>query len=476
VASAPVTGGAVALELDDIQGLVARGYGDLPSAGFILASIDEPARANTWLQTLADEVNPASQRSRDHAVHVAFTMAGLSKLGVQGSGADWFSVEFIGGMTATHRRRVLGDMVGNDPGSWDWGGPRTPAIDVLLMLYARGSAEMRELREDHSSRLLAGGIRPIMRLGTRDLDGREHFGFHDGVSQPFVEGLSKTGPASNTVRAGEFVLGYRNEYGLYTTSPLVDAGSDRSGALPAALERPSQRDFGRNGTYLVFRQLLQDVVGFWRYAASAAEAGEQSSVIAVAAKMVGRWPSGAPLVLSPDRDDERRSDDNDFSFHGPDLFGDRCPVGSHIRRANPRDSLDPDPGSEASIAVNKRHRLLRRGRSFGGRIEIAAALSEGEPPEEQRERGLHFICLNANIARQFEFVQHTWLNNPKFGDLYDDPDPLVGATDGPRAFTIQRAPVRRRLPELPSFISIRGGAYFFMPGIRALRYLAALRS
>jgi Dyp-type peroxidase family len=475
MASAPMTGGAVGLELDDIQGLVARGYGDLPSAAFILASIEEPARTSEWLRTLADDVSPASQRSREHAVHVAFTIAGLSKLGLEGSGADWFSVEFTGGMTATHRRRVLGDVAADAPETWEWGGPRTPEIDVLVMLYARGPAELRARREDHSARLLAGGMHQIVRLGTRDLDGREHFGFHDGVSQPFVEGLSKTGPESNTVRAGEFVLGYRNEYGLYTTSPLVEAATDRSDVLPTALAASSRRDFGRNGTYLVFRQLLQDVEGFWRYAASAAEAGE-SSAIAVAAKMVGRWPSGAPLVLSPDHDDDSRSDDNDFSFHDPDLFGDRCPVGSHIRRANPRDSLEPDPGSTASVAVNKRHRLLRRGRSFGRRIEIAAALAGADPPSQDHERGLHFICLNANIARQFEFVQHTWLNNPKFGDLYGDPDPLVGATDGPRSFTIQRPPVRRRLPEMPSFVTVRGGGYFFMPGIRALRYLAALGS
>jgi Dyp-type peroxidase family len=472
VASAAVTGGAVALELEDIQGLVARGYGDLPSAGFILASIEDPARATAWLRTLVAEVTPASQRSRDRAVQVAFTIAGLSKLGLQGSGADWFSIEFVGGMTAAHRSRVLGDS----PGSWEWGGPRTPSIDVLLMLYARGPAELRAMREDHSDRLSAGGMHRIMRLGTRDLDGQEHFGFHDGVSQPFVEGLSKTGPASNTVRAGEFVLGYPNGYDLYTTSPLVDAASDPRGVLPAAPEHPSQRDFGRNGTYLVFRQLQQDVPGFWRFAASAGEAGEQSSAIAVASKMVGRWPSGAPLVLFPDRDDESHSDDNDFTFHDPDRSGTRCPVGSHIRRANPRDSLDPDPGSMESVAVNKRHRLLRRGRSYGRRIEIAAALAGNEPGDEEQERGLHFICLNANIARQFEFVQHTWLNNPKFGDLYDDPDPIVGATDGPRAFTIQGAPVRRRLREMPSFVSVRGGGYFFMPGIRALRYLAALRS
>ena len=95
------------------------------------------------------------------------------------------------------------------------------------------------------------------------------------------------------------------------------------------------------------------------------------------------------------------------------------------------------------------------------------------------ERGLHFICLGANLSRQFEFVQHTWANNPKFNGLYDDPDPLIGDRD-PRGkgkqgtFTEQARPVRRRTTGMPSFVGIRGGAYFFLPGVRALRYLAAL--
>ena len=110
-----------------------------------------------------------------------------------------------------------------------------------------------------------------------------------------------------------------------------------------------------------------------------------------------------------------------------------------------------------------RHRLLRRGRAYGD-------------PSDPGERGIHFICLNANIARQFEFVQHTWLNNPKFAGLYDDTDPLVATHQGNdgRTFTVQARPLRQRVTGLPAFVTVRGGAYFLMPGIRALRFLAGL--
>ena len=189
--------------------------------------------------------------------------------------------------------------------------------------------------------------------------------------------------------------------------------------------------------------------------------------------MVGRWPGGAPLVLAPDGDDRRLASENDFDYHEPDPFGERCPIGSHIRRANPRDSLDPDPGSRASVTVGKRHRILRRGRGYGTRIGVEEALSGDD--ESGESRGLHFLCLNANIARQFEFIQHSWINDPKFSGLYDDPDPLVGArAGGACVFTAQGRPVRTRLGGLPEFVSVRGGAYLFLPGIRAVHYLASL--
>jgi deferrochelatase/peroxidase EfeB len=186
--------------------------------------------------------------------------------------------------------------------------------------------------------------------------------------------------------------------------------------------------------------------------------------------MVGRWPSGAPLVLSPERDDPALANPNDFMYAQSDAHGYACPIGAHIRRANPRDSLDPRPGSPDSIAVNKRHRLLRRGRAYGPPLSMERALSDPDTP--RAERGLHFLCLNGNIARQFEFVQHTWINNPKFDELYDDADPILAGRES-TLFTVQAQPVRARYCPLPRFVRVDGGAYFFLPGIRALRYLAS---
>jgi Dyp-type peroxidase family len=469
---------AAGLELEDIQGIVARGYGSLPSACFVLAGIDEPRAARGWLGSLVASVTPSSERPQDHALQVAFTHAGLAKLGLSPAGPGGLSEEFVGGMTTPHRRRLLGDLDGNAPEEWDWGGPGTAPIDVLLLLYARNEDELEALRSAHATRLGTEGLREIATLETRTLDAYEHFGFHDGISQPVVEGLSRTGPWPDSIRAGEFVLGYPNEYGLYTSGPMMADGTDRGGVLPAYPGARGYRDFGRNGTYLVLRQLRQHVHRFWRYAHQMASeldgAADRVATVALASKLVGRWPSGAPLVQSPDRDDDRLSGANDFAYHGPDPNGDRCPIGSHIRRTNPRDSLDPEPGTRKSVQVGKRHRILRRGRGYGSRIDLEQALEAGE---EDGERGLHFLCLNANIARQFEFIQHTWANNPKFGDLYDDPDPLVGARTGTGGtFTIQADPLRRRLLGMPEFVSVRGGAYFFLPGLRALRYLSALDS
>ena len=204
--------------------------------------------------------------------------------------------------------------------------------------------------------------------------------------------------------------------------------------------------------------------------------------------MVGRWPSGAPLVETPDRDDPRLGDDNDFGYYHTDPLGLACPLGAHIRRMNPRDSLDPQPGTDASLAVNDGHRLLRRGRSYGpgtGAPAAAGPAATGNNGHAERlaradvapgsGTGLHFICLVASLIRQFEFVQHTWLNNPTFHGLYDDTDPLIGSRH-PRGatFTVPARPVRRRYRDLPQFVRTRGGAYFFLPGISALRYLDQL--
>lgn len=426
------------LELGDVQGLFARGYGDLAAAAFLLLRVEDTAAARRSLGELA--VTHAADRRPEHAVNVAFTSSGLERLGLPAAELALFSNEFAAGMTTPHRTRILGDVGENAPEQWDWGN-RTNPVDAVLLLYARDDPSLAPLVRTPA------GFALVHRLDTAELDGFEPFGFRDGISQPFVEGLGKTGPPEQTVRAGEFLLGYENEYGQTVAEPLL-----------------------RNGSYLVFRQLRQDVAGFWRFCDEAARRADGRSDpdarLRLAAKMVGRWPSGAPLALAPDADDPSLAEANDFAYHADDPRGARCPVGSHIRRSNPRDSLDPDPGSDRSFEINRRHRLVRRGREYGPPLPLERALTE----DDSAERGLHFICLNANIARQFEFVNHTWLNNPKFGELHDDADPFFA----PGCFTIPTDGVRERVTHVPRFVFVRGGAYFFLPGLAALRYLAGL--
>jgi Dyp-type peroxidase family len=465
----------VTLDLADVQGLVARGYGNLSAATFLLLALADGAAARGWLDTASRAVTPADARPEDQACHIAFTSSGLERLGLAPQALGLFSNEFVAGMTTPHRTRILGDVEENAPSEWDWGGPNGPGIDAALLLYARDNATLAALEDEQTSLLARGGLRLVRRLETVDLDGVEPFGFRDGVSQPFVEGLSKTGPPETTVRAGEFVLGYPNEYGRYTDRPLLDPSADREARLPRDPEGSGRPDLGRNGTYLVFRQLRQDVPGFWRFVDGVTRRPDGSSdpqaQLRLAAKMVGRWPSGAPLTLTPAADDPALAEENDFGYHEHDRRGARCPVGSHIRRTNPRDSLDPRPGTSASYDVNRRHRLLRRGREYGPSLSIEEALAGGD----SADRGLHFICLNANIQRQFEFVSHTWVNNPKFDRLYDDADPLVAPSAPSGAtFTIPTEGVREQVTEVPRFVTVKGGAYFFLPGLAALRYLANL--
>ncbi|HEX4930030.1 MAG TPA: hypothetical protein VFV62_04905, partial [Gaiellaceae bacterium] len=262
---------AVTLELGDVQGLFARGYGDLKSAAFLLLKVEDAAAARRWLREAS--VTSAEDRRPEHALNLAFTSSGLERLGLPADELAAFSNEFVAGMTTPHRTRILGDVGENAPANWDWGGPAAP-VDAVLLLYAKDEASLAPLEQTPP------GFSLVRRLGTADLDGFEPFGFRDGISQPFVEGLGKTGPREQTVRAGEFLLGYENEYGQTAEAPLL-----------------------RNGSYLVFRQLRQDVPGFWRFADEATRRADGSSNpdarLRLAAKMVGRWPSGAPLALAP---------------------------------------------------------------------------------------------------------------------------------------------------------------------------------
>jgi Dyp-type peroxidase family len=473
-------------QLDDVQGIIVRGYGRLEDACYVLLEVSDVAAAKRWLAALP--LTDGRSDPAERALNVAFTFSGMAVLGLAAETLGTFSHDFQEGMVAPHRSHILGDRGSNAPELWHWGGPNNPAIHILLLLYASTDAELGVFYRSIASTFETGGVREIRTLEAvllRSEDGcsKEHFGFCDAISQPFIAGLEKAAPAAITVETGEFILGYPNEYGKLTERPLVSPERDPAELLPDAVEGTGQRDFGHNGTYLVFRQISQDVGQFWRFVAAAVggEDGHASSEarIRLASKMVGRWPSGAPLLLAPEHDQPELRRANDFLYHAEDPRGYRCPIGSHVRRTNPRDALEPQPGSERSIAINKRHQILRRGRAYGEPVVPSLSPDEMLHADAAGDRGLHFICLGANLSRQFEFVQHSWCNNAKFNGLYDDPDPLIGDRD-PRGkgkqgtFTEQAEPIRRRTTGMPDFVGIRGGGYFFLPGLRAVRYLASV--
>jgi Dyp-type peroxidase family len=372
-------------------------------------------------------------------------------------------------MASARRTRILGDSGPSNPERWRWGGPTTQ-VHVLLLIYAGDEAEQKRQESRWIPPATSGLAEVATHEAGRQPDAREHFGFMDGIGQPVVAGSGRynrqrqrTGHATE-IAAGDFALGYTNEYGVRSPGPTVSPDDDGEGRLPPAEDGTGRHDLGRNGSYLVFRQLAQDVAGFWRFVRAAGPLvwpDDPQAAVRLASKVVGRWPSGSPLVLHPDADGG--AIDNDFTYAPTDSLGLKCPLGAHVRRANPRDALGPDP--KAALASVRRHRLLRRGRSYGHRLED---LSQ----DDGRERGLHFICLNADLERQFEFVQQTWVDNPVFAGLYRETDPLLGQGEsGDRTFTVQAQPLRRRVPGLGRFVTVRGGAYFFLPGIRALRFL-----
>ncbi|MCW2534390.1 MAG: peroxidase [Modestobacter sp.] len=465
------------LEREDVQGLVFSGYAAMHEARYLFYEVADPAGARRWLGELAARVTTGSAGEGAHCTNVALTHRGLAALGLDPEPLSTFAPPFQEGMTTPYRQRVLGDVGPSAPDMWAWGGP--PGSDssapedrlhVLLLLFAPDGGAMDSLLDAEMSRATGeGALRHLQTLQPEPLPGTisagkfgvEHFGFADGMSQPVIQGTGQEDELAgeqarrHVVATGEFVLGYPNGYGELTPSPWLP-GPD-SGKV----------DLGRNGTYLVVRQLKQDVHGFRELVRRlAGTVGDDADAEArFAAKLVGRWYSGAPLARTPHRDDVDLATDNAFGYAEVDPYGERCPLGAHIRRANPRDSTAPERAR--ALELTNLHRILRRGRVYGPGLPDAAT------EDDLVERGLIFICMSANIERQFEFVQQTWCNNPKFSGLYEEQDPVLG-TPPPEGglFTVQGSPFATRARGLTNFVTVRGGAYFFLPGVRGLLSLA----
>ncbi len=479
------------VEFEQVQGIVRYGYRKLTECCFLLLRVQDAGAAKQWLRSAPVTSAEPLAEAPVTALQVAFTHGGLQNMGCPPDLLSQFSMEFQGGLGQNEARaRLLGDTGSSAPDHWDWGSGANSA-DVLLMLYAR-PGRLADWKRSLQSQQFAQAFRVVAELNTADMDGVEPFGFPDGLSQPEIDwDRRRTPPAiedtyTNRTALGEFLLGYPNEYNHYTTRPLLTPNDASAELLPAAEDEPGLRDFGRNGCYLVLRTLQQDVAGFWNFVRTQTRSNGGAEELAAA--MVGRRKGGAPLAASevPAPGEGPADSLNRFSFSA-DPDGLQCPFGAHIRRVNPRNGDLPSPPATGlqrlltllglqgktlqsdAKASSRFHRILRRGREYGSSAGGAA--------------GLHFICLGANIARQFEFLQSAWIMSTRFDALAGESDPLLGNREQPPGsdrtdlFTLPTAQgLNRVITDMPRFVTVRGGAYFYLPSLPALRYIAAAGS
>ncbi len=431
-----------ALELGDIQAgaLLPR---PTPYAGAFLAlRIEDRQAGRELLRRLVPILDSVASfdPGRQVSLAVALSFQGLQALGVPEESLATFPPEFRQGMAA--RAAELGDMGESAPGNWEE--PLGSGdVHLMLALLAPDAARLEGvvLLARDALRNLPGVVLIWQQEVSAAPDQREPFGFKDSIGQPAIEGtgIPGTNPREAPLKAGEFVLGYEDE----------------TGSLPPM---PQPEVLGRNGSYVAFRKLHTRVAVFRQYVHD--RAANRAEERWLAAKFVGRWPSGAPLALAPDGDDPELAADperNNAFMYGDDPRGLKCPVGAHVRRVNARDSV--------VTGVVRLHRMIRRGTNYG------PPLPAGVLEDDGADRGLMFAFVGAQLARQFEFVQAQWVNDGRFIGAPAEKDPLVGANDNGQ-FTVPRQPIRRRFQGLPAFVVNRGGEYCFLPGLRALRWLA----
>jgi Dyp-type peroxidase family len=521
------------LDLHDIQGNIVKAYSraGFPKARYVFLRVnDGEAGRNLVLDLL-----PAITTSAPWAVHgssadgtarpevainVAFTFEGLMRLGVPQASLQTFPEEFAMGMRA--RRAILGDDGPSSPEHWD---PVWTAPDPVHIFVAINGGDMAHiikayqrvlgLCDKHRSgvEILAGHrgdtgqeALPYQDASAIYVNGEvtptEHFGYVDGISNPFFRGAltdysnvigggKVTGGNVETtdgwapLETGEFLLGYRDEAFEYPEAPI-----------PAPL--------AMNGTYLAYRKLHENVGSFDAYLEHVGRefpGGKE----ALAAKFAGRWRTGAPITtFGTEREAtefaedwaaaklaigrarnpaEREQAKRRFSAlnakfvafdYSEDQSGGRCPFGAHTRRVHPRSALEfgVEGAFETPDALANRRRILRRGLPYGD--------SHGERKDDGNH-GIIFMALGASLRRQFEFVQQQWINYGNDFRLASEKDPLLGnhgvdsLGHGKGRMVIESDPNDSRPPffcsKLPRFVETRGGDYFFVPSLTALRMI-----
>jgi len=434
------------LEFDDIQYILLTRVPAL-TGRYEFLTFKNAAGARKWLSSVLERVPSAKQTQAEvdkdkRWITVAFTWNGLRALGVDEASLESFPIEFKQGMV--ERAEVLGDTGVNHPGKWV-GGLASPDLHAIVILFAKSAEERLRCVAEHDKWL--ADCQGVERLSYLDLEAtppfeyaHDHFGYHDRLSQPVMEGTGEvpTPGSGAPLKPGEFILGYPDENG------------------PPALQ-PQPEILSKNGSYMAYRRLEEHVGRFRDFLKEHGKSPEEEELIA--AKLMGRWRSGAPLTLSPEKDDPELGRDlsrnNDFQYKENDPHGYAVPLGSHIRRMNPRDTAGN---------MNRR-RMIRRGATYGPHLPEGAV-------DDGQERGIAAFVICASLIRQFEFAQNVWVNDKNFHELENERDPIIGNQDGTLEYKIPKRPIRKKITGLPAFTTVRGGAYFFLPGLKALRYLA----
>jgi deferrochelatase/peroxidase EfeB len=488
---------------NEIQSLLFGGMKFKPFGTCLLFQLpDDVGKARTWLLAVYPHVafNDGHRVGADAIVTLALGASGLKRLGLPDEGLSTFPFAFLEGMTADYRARILGDKPDADE-RWQWDDARYDAVLLVYAETASAAATLVAEMQRHADAAGMGARHTIPLIPVTD-GKKEPFGFVDGISQPVIRGTYKAfrnADSIHIVEPGEFILGYPDNRGNLPPGPTLPALADPENRLPlvgagddfSRTQVEDVRDLGMNGSFLVIRQLEQNVEAFNDYCEGQARhlwnrlrAPYKMTADFIAAKLVGRWKDGSSLVRHPyssqtiaptnatARPQARTltatpvaaapqassEADNDFLFGTEDPEGLRCPFGAHIRRANPRDSLDP--GSAEQVEISNRHRIIRVGRQYAH--------------EADRNPGLLFMCLNGDIERQFEFVQQGWLLRPTFQGLTCEKDPLLGdAEKGMCSYTIPSRDGPILLKPMPAFVKTLGGGYFFIPGKRLIDFLAA---
>lgn len=420
----------------DIQGIVASGHLSHRASLFCLLKFENPAQLKALLGEI--EINVAQGESADAFVfNVAVTSVGLSFLGLTEKTICTFAPEFQLGMRNGVYADYIGDTGRDHPDQWSWSDQDS---HVALFVYSKTTLDSLPVN------LKAYQSFVVFELATNS-QLNEPFGFRDGISNPRP---IPTATNAADVSLGEFVLGHADNNQNIELAPYVSAEYDRKNFLsPAEAHYHSNgkfRNLGRNGSYLAIRQLAQHPKIFESYTDGVAAKTEWSPE-QISAKLIGREKNGTPLTPLTS---------GELSFSPADSTGQYCPVGSHVRRAHPRDSLKPPP--EASLASTEHHRILRRGRSF----------------DDGKQKGILFVCLQASISRQFEQVQKVWLRNTRFTLNGGESDPLTAIDSDGGQFSIVRDGIAHRLPAVPKLSTVIGGGFFFLPSLSCVRFLENL--